>query len=108
MEEDDDGRERRGEAGAVAADEGREGGGRRELGQGGGGPGHPPADGSLARQEQEGQGQEAQGLQMSAPRRLHHQERTPEVEDEDGARIAAGGPGHPSQDPPRREVEAHP
>lgn len=109
-----------GEPGPQAPDEGRERRDGRELreGRSGGGDARPNravpravrvVRGRSGGEEEEGRhGQETEGLQVGAPRGFHHQEGTPEIEDEDPDRVSARPASHPEEDPSREEIQPDP
>jgi len=108
IEEEDGAGERDDEAQPQLPRQRREGGGRRELGERGGGGGEPRPRGPVGEEEEKGEAQEPQGLEVAAPRRLHHQEGRPEVEEEDESGSPPRLLRHPPQDPPREQVTGDP
>lgn len=105
---------------ALAADQGGKGRRRGELDQGGGGEegaGQPaaadlplvrPTLAALHRQDQRRHQEEADRVEVSAPRRLDDQQRGPEIPDEHGGGIAARAARDPVQEEAAAKVEAEP
>jgi len=122
VEDDADRGEGEGRGGAVTADKRREGGGGRELGQGGKAEQRAErrrVDVTRARAfratpatrsspDETRQEEEPDRIEVRAPGRLHDQQGRPQVPDQDGARIAARAAGDPVQQQPTAEIEAQP